>query len=325
MNGVSSNVSTIMGVRMSERVSTRMRSCGRHGGIAGAALLVFGFAASPTWAVSCDGYVGGPDEAKAFWSKVSEDDLRACIAILGVNVRDEEHGGTPLHWAAAYNRNPDVIATLIEAGANVMARNLEDVTPLHSAAGYNGNPDVVTLLLDAGADIEARDKWAASPLHYAAGHNANSAVAGALIDADRLTPLHHAAESNSNPDVVTMLLGAGADMKARSVTGQTALHSATAHSDNPSVITALLAAGADVEATTGVRLICEIHAAAPARRSQKSSKRLLSTAQRRAMMALAPRTVQRIPPCLRRAPTMFLQPPSTTPLATHRPIALNFG
>ena len=74
----------------------------------------------------------------------------------------------------------------------------------------------------------------------------------------------------------------------------------------------------------GVR-ICEIHGIAPARRSQKSSKQLLSTAQRRAMMALAPSTVQRIPACLRRAPTMFLQPPSTTPLATHKPIARNFG
>ncbi len=75
----------------------------------------------------------------------------------------------------------------------------------------------------------------------------------------------------------------------------------------------------------GARRICEIHDITPARRSQKSSKRLLSTAQRRAMMALAPVTVQRMPPCLRRAPTMCLQPPSTTPVATHRPIARNLG
>ena len=64
-NGVSSDVSAVMGGRMSEPVSTRMRSCGRRGGIAGAALLVFVLAASPSWAVSCDGYVGGPDEATA--------------------------------------------------------------------------------------------------------------------------------------------------------------------------------------------------------------------------------------------------------------------
>ena len=43
----------------------------------------------------------------------------------------------------------------------------------------------------------------------------------------------------------------------------------------------------------GARLDREIHAFARARRSQKSSRRLLSTAHRRAMMALAPLTVQR--------------------------------
>ena len=83
-------------------------------------------------------------------------------------------------------------------------------------------------------------------------------------------------------------------------------------------------AGADLF-QLGVRQICEIHDIAQARRSQKSSKRWLSTAQRRAMMALAPATVQRIPPRLRRVAMMCLQPPSTTPVATHRPIARNLG
>ena len=68
-----------------------------------------------------------------------------------------------------------------------------------------------------------------------------------------------------------------------------------------------------------------LHDYAQARRSRKSSKRWLSTAQRSAMMALAPATLQRMPPRLRRVPMMCLQPPSTTPVATHRPIARNFG
>ena len=77
---------------------------------------------------------------------------------------------------------------------------------------------------------------------------------------------------------------------------------------------------------TGVYVpFVRFHDLALARRSQKSSKRLLSTAHLRAMMALAPATVQRIPPRLRRVPTMCLQPPSTTPVATHRPMARNFG
>lgn len=46
---------------------------------------------------------------------------------------------------------------------------------------------------------------------------------------------------------------------------------------------------------------------------QKVSQRPPSSPQRSAMMALAPRTVQRIPDCLRRWPVMVLRPASTTP------------
>ena len=54
-------------------------------------------------------------------------------------------------------------------------------------------------------------------------------------------------------------------------------------------------------------------AALPARRSQKSSKRPLSLQHRRAMMALAPATVQCMPARLSRAPMASLHPASTTP------------
>ena len=65
-------------------------------------------------------------------------------------------------------------------------------------------------------------------------------------------------------------------------------------------------------------LLDERQAAFAARRSQKSSKRPLRMQQRRAMMALAPATVQRMPARLSRAP-ICLHPASTTPDETHRP------
>ena len=80
------------------------------------------------------------------------------------------------------------------------------------------------------------------------------------------------------------------------------------------------------ELPSGARQICEVlsHAAA-FRRSQKPSKRPLRMQQRRARMALAPLTDQCIPARLRRAPMACLQPASTTPVATHRPLARNAG
>jgi len=88
-----------------------------------------------------------------------------------------------------------------------------------------------------------------------------------------------------------------------------------------------------VSPTTGpgahVRFVREAHRApAPAaadRCSQKSSKRPLSRQQRKAMIASAPETVQRIPARLSRVPMTTLQPASTTPEDTHRPWARNSG
>src|SRR5206468_12457073 len=53
-----------------------------------------------------------------------------------------------------------------------------------------------------------------------------------------------------------------------------------------------------------------------AREAQKSSNRPERMQQRRAMMALAPRTDQRIPDCFRRSPITVRQPASTTPEPT---------
>ena len=58
------------------------------------------------------------------------------------------------------------------------------------------------------------------------------------------TPLHRAA-IRKGPAVITLLLDAGADPKARDKIGQTPLHWAAQLSPNPAVITALLDAGAN--------------------------------------------------------------------------------
>src|ERR1035438_9700158 len=61
------------------------------------------------------------------------------------------------------------------------------------------------------------------------------------------------------------------------------------------------------------------------RRSQKSSKRPLSLEQRRAMMLLAPETLQCMPDRLSRVPINTLQPASRTPVEVHKAWAWNFG
>src|SRR5581483_4544960 len=60
-----------------------------------------------------------------------------------------------------------------------------------------------------------------------------------------------------------------------------------------------------------------------AREAQKSSKRPERMQQRRAMIALAPRTDQRIPECLSRSPMTVRHPASTTPDPTKKSFLRN--
>jgi ankyrin repeat protein len=75
-----------------------------------------------------------------------------------VNARDE-NGWTPPMCAAAFNQNPEVITTLLKAGANINAQNelAPCMTALIWAAVNNQNPEVIMRLLKAGADAKVKN------------------------------------------------------------------------------------------------------------------------------------------------------------------------
>ena len=75
-------------------------------------------------------------------------------------------GSTPLHLAAAAGRE-DLLRTLIKT--SVDPRRNTRGTPLHEAAQVGSVP-CITLLLNAGADVNARDDYDQIPLHRAALH-----------------------------------------------------------------------------------------------------------------------------------------------------------
>ena len=74
---------------------------------------------------------------------------------------------TPLMIAAAYNSSPDVITALIQAGANVNARDENGLTPLMRAAISNSNPEVITAFLSLGADPQLKDNSGKMAIDYA--------------------------------------------------------------------------------------------------------------------------------------------------------------
>ena len=119
----------------------------------------------------------------AFFEKASLKIVRKMLA-NGVDANEkDEWGFTPLHFAAAFNDDPDVISALVDAGGNLHARDKEwGATPLHWAAWSNDNPGIIIALLDGGADPNARDAKESTPLHAAADRSNNPAIIMTLLD-----------------------------------------------------------------------------------------------------------------------------------------------
>ena len=125
----------------------------------------------------------------AFFETATVADVSRCLK-AGANIHQERAGGwthggwTPLHSAAVYSKSPEVVKTLLDAGANTEARAVNSHTPLHSVAYNGGSPEVVKVLLDAGANIEALNSSGMTPLNLATySHTPSPEVVKALLDA----------------------------------------------------------------------------------------------------------------------------------------------
>src|SRR5258705_3218287 len=96
-------------------------------------------------------------------------------------------GFTALHYPAFFGAGDAGAASrlLLDAGAHVNARsdNALSVLPIHSATAGN-HDDVVAVLIDAGADVNATQRHGWTPLHGAAQNGSLPAVERPLAAGD---------------------------------------------------------------------------------------------------------------------------------------------
>jgi ankyrin repeat protein len=148
--------------------------------------------------------------------------------------------------------NIEEVKRLIDAGAELDAKNNFDRTPLYIAAA-NGHAEITRLLIDAGAELDARNKYGRTPL-YAAAANGHTEIAKLLIDAgakldardkDDWTPLHYAAAIHGHTEIARLLIQVGAELDVRDQDGWTPLYHAAANG-RTEIAKLLIDAGADI-------------------------------------------------------------------------------
>lgn len=154
---------------------------------------------------------------------------------------------------AAEQGNAALVRTLLDAGADANAAQVDGMTALHWAVDRDDS-DSAALLIRAGADLDAPNRYGVPPLSLAAT-NANEQIVALLLDAGANpnatlrggeTVLMTAARTGSLA-AVRALLAKGVDVNAREERDQTALMWAAAEG-HTEIVAALLDAGADLHA-----------------------------------------------------------------------------
>jgi ankyrin repeat protein len=143
------------------------------------------------------------------------------------NLRDE-HGDSPLHTAIMLNRDPEIIQTLLEGGADVSIHNIDGKTPLFIAIEADRN-SYIPLLLEYRSDIFAVDNRGITPFEMAAQNRdtLTSLITGETVlqdDNKGNTLLHLAIKKQLEPDIIGLILDKDARINARNKEGDTALH-----------------------------------------------------------------------------------------------------
>ena len=137
-------------------------------------------------------------------------------------------GRTALHLVAGYHA--DVVQVLIDAGANIEARDNSGYSPLHFACS-SGSPDSVKMLVRAGAGVRVTNNYGDTCLIFAASRGHTEIVRYLVglkeVEVDHTddedgTALHWAADNN-HADVVQVLIDAGANIEVRDNNGYSPL------------------------------------------------------------------------------------------------------
>jgi len=185
-------------------------------------------------------------------------DLEQVIALIkkevDVNFFDKyEFNAYPALKIAARMGNPDIVMTLLEAGANVNQFKTSNNRNILMSAAQGCHFDIAKTLIANGADVKAVDKSGNTALHLTIYHNSYFKTAPDYY--------YETIPEDSYIKTAETLINAGANIGAANKDGNTALHYAS-QKGNLGVAKLLLEKGADVkvvnnEGKTPLQIITE--------------------------------------------------------------------
>jgi ankyrin repeat protein len=152
-----------------------------------------------------------------------------------VNIEDVD-GNTALHIFAECGPAP-AVSHLLDAQANVDARNAQDETPLMLC----NDQETMQLLIGCGASLNLVDKKGKSALIRQCSHTADYGTISALVkagcdldiqDLSGKTALMYLAQKDDNHRVLRLLVQRGANLDLKDLEG----HSATARADSNNLL-----------------------------------------------------------------------------------------
>ena len=160
------------------------------------------------------------------------------------------YGDAPLHVAARIEAGQDVIEKLVAAGADLNERNKRGLTPLAQAIEREQAPQAA-VLARLGASLHAEVFDEETVLAMAIGKGLGMTRAALTRENARSrdgagrTPLHVATAMQAAPDIIAHILSLDVDVNAGDRRGDTALHAAVENNWRQ-IGELLLGAGADV-------------------------------------------------------------------------------
>jgi len=158
-------------------------------------------------------------------------------------------GSTALHYAVMFNDRVEISHLLLDRGANQFSENLEGQTPLHAAVSMGADISIIRRLLAEGGDATDPDHRGRTPLHFADRVEVasllieNGANIHARSDSGQL-PLHSACLAGKTR-LVTDYISRGVNVNAIDRYGNSLLHTACASHRNSRTIAILIESGAD--------------------------------------------------------------------------------